>query len=421
MILLFVCFFVFLIIKMPVGFCMLCSSVIYCLVYDESLNMIVSRATAGSSSFTLLALSFFMLAGNLMNRGGVTDKIFSFCKKLIGWIPGGLGHANVLASVIFAGMSGSAVADAGGLGAIEIKAMKDDGYDEDFAVAVTGASSCIGPIIPPTISGVVFAVASGVSVGAMFLAGIIPGLVIAVVQMVYIFFYAKRKTYPRHKFEGFVPLAKSFVQSFPSLLTPVIILGSILTGFCTPTEASVIAVLWALFLGFATKKLKAKDLPSLFDDTITNAMSVLFIVSSANAFGYIITAEQVPTKLAEVFLAVITNKFVALLVINIFLLLVGMVMESLAALVILVPILMPVVTSFGIDPLQFGIICIFNITIGMLTPPVGMVLFTLAKVSKLSFERITKAMMPLFAINCVALLFITYIPPLTTWLPSWLL
>ncbi len=380
--------------------------------------MIVSRAVSGSSGFTLLALSFFILAGNIMNRGGVTDRIFGFCKKLIGWIPGGLGHANVLASVIFAGMSGSAVADAGGLGAIEIKAMKDDGYDEEFAVAVTGASSCIGPIIPPTISGVVYCVASGVSVGKMFVAGILPGCCLALVQMVYIYFVAKKRAYPCHSFEGARPLAQSFVQSFPALLTPVIILGGISSGICTPTEASVVAVLYTLLQGFMTKNLKLKDMPAIMDDTLTSAMSVLFIVSSANAFGYIITAQQIPTKLAGLFLNVVTNKLIALLVINIFLLLVGMVMESLAALVILVPILLPVITSFGVDPLHFGIICILNITIGMLTPPVGMVLFALQNVSSLSFEKITKAMMPLLIVNLVALLIVTYCPLLSTWLPN---
>lgn len=421
MLLLFGSFFAFLLMRMPVGFCMLCSSVIYSVVNGESLNMILSRAVTGSSSFTLLALGFFILAGNIMNRGGVTDSIFGFCKKLVGWIPGGLGHANVAASVIFAGMSGSAVADAGGLGAIEIKAMKDDGYDEDFAVAVTGASACIGPIIPPSISAVVFAVASGVSVGKMFLGGVLPGLAMALTQMIYIYFVAKKRHYPRTAFAGFADLGRSFVRSFPALLTPVIILGSILTGFCTPTEASVIAVLYAMALGFVTRQLKWKDLPHLLDETITLTMSVLFIVSCANSFGYLITAQQVPIKLAEAFLGLVANKYVAILLINVFLLLVGMVMESLAALVILVPILMPVVTSFGIDPLHFGIICILNITIGMITPPVGMVLFTLTGVSKLSLERITRAMVPFIIINIIALLIVSYCPPLVTLLPNWLI
>lgn len=418
MALLFILFFAFLLMKMPVAFSMICSSMIYSIVHGESLNMLLSRAVAGSSSFTLLALGFFILAGNIMNRGGVTDKIFGFCEKLVGWIPGGLGHANVAASVIFAGMSGSAVADAGGLGAIEIKAMKDAGYDEEFAVGVTGASSCIGPIIPPSISAVVFAVASGVSIGKMFVGGIIPGLIMALCQMIYIYYVSKKRNYPRTPFPKMGELGRSFLQSFPALLTPVIILGGITLGFCTPTEASVVAVIYAVVLGFLSKDLKLKDIPGILDDTVVLTMGVLFIVSCANSFGYIITTAQMPQKLAEAFLGVVTNKWTALVLINIFLLIVGMLMESLSALVILVPILMPVITAVGIDPLHFGIVMILNITIGMLTPPVGMVLFTLTGVSSKSFEEITKAMLPFLAINIIALLIVTFCPPLVTFLPS---
>lgn len=421
MALLFILFFAFLLMKMPVAFCMLCSSLIYSLIHGESLNMILSRAISGSSSFTLLALGFFILAGNIMNRGGVTDKIFGFCEKLVGWIPGGLGHANVAASVIFAGMSGSAVADAGGLGAIEIKAMVDSGYDEDFAVAVTGASSCIGPIIPPSISAVVFAVASGVSIGQMFIGGIIPGLVMALTLMIYIYIVSKKRNYPRTPFPKARELGSSFVKSFPALLTPVIILGGITLGFCTPTEASVVAVVYAVILGFISKDLKLKDIPEILDDTVVLTMGVLLIVSCANSFGYIITTAQMPQKLAEAFLGVVTNKYVALILINLFLLVVGMLMESLSALVILVPIFMPVITAVGIDPLHFGIVMILNITIGMLTPPVGMVLFTLTGVSSRSFEQITKAMLPFLFINIAALLIVTFCPPLVTFLPSLLM
>lgn len=418
MILLFSLFFIFLLINMPVGFSMLCSSIIYSLIYGESLNLILSRSISGTSSFTLLALGFFILAGNLMNTGGITNKIFDFCEKLIGWIPGGLAHANVLASVLFAGMSGSAVADAGGLGSIEIKAMKDAGYDEEFAVAVTGGSSCIGPIIPPSISAVVFAVASGVSIGKLFLGGVIPGLTMALCQMIYIVYISKKRNYPKTEFPKLKEVGKSFVGSFPALITPLIILGSILFGFATPTEASVIAVVYALVLGFITKELKFSDLPSLLNETITLTMSVLFIVGCANAFGYIITTAQFPIKVANFFIKFITSKFMALLIINIFLLIVGMLMESLSALVILIPILMPIVLDFGIDPVHFGIIMILNITIGMITPPVGMVLFTLVGVSDKNLEQITKAILPFLIINIVALLLVTYIPGLVTFLPN---
>ena len=414
--LLFILFFGFLLMKMPVAFCMICSSMIYSMVQGESIQMLLSRAVAGSSSFTLLALGFFILAGNIMNRGGVTDRIFGFCEKLVGWIPGGLGHANIVASVIFAGMSGSAVA--GGLGAIEIKAMKDAGYDEEFAVAVTGASSCIGPIIPPSISAVVFAVASGVSIGKMFIGGILPGLVMALTLMVYVYMISKKRNYPKTPLPRAGELGRSLIQSFPALLTPAIILGGITLGLCTPTEASVVAVVYAIILGFFTRDLKLRDIPGILDDSVVLTMGVLFIVSCANSFGYIITTAQMPQKLAEVFLSVITNQYMALITINIFLLLVGMLMESLSALVILVPILMPVITAVGIDPLHFGVIMILNITIGMLTPPVGMVLFTLTGVSSKSFEEITRAMLPFLAMNLIALLIVTFCPPLVTFLPN---
>jgi len=296
--------------------------------------------------------------------------------------------------------------------------MVDSGYDEDFAVAVTGASSYIGPIIPPSISAVVFAVASGVSIGQMFIGGIIPGLVMALTLMVYIFIVSKKRNYPRTPFPKARELGKSFIQSFPALLTPVIILGGITLGFCTPTEASVVAVVYAIILGFLSKDLKLRDIPGILDDTVVLTMAVLFIISCANSFGYIITTAQMPQKLATAFLGVVTNKYVALILINIFLLIVGMLMESLSALVILVPILMPVITAVGIDPLHFGIIMILNITIGMLTPPVGMVLFTLTGVSSRNFEQITKAMMPFLFINIIVLLIVTFCPPLVTFLPG---
>ena len=265
MALLFGLFFLFLIMGMPVAFCMMCSAVLYCTVFGESINMVLTRTIAGPSSFTLMALAFFILAGNIMNNGGVTDQIFGFCKKAVGWIPGGLGHANVLASVIFAGMSGAAVADAGGLGAIEVKAMRDDGYDDEFAVAVTGASSIIGPIIPPSIPVVVYAVAASVSVGKLLIGGLIPGLVLALCMMVYIYFVSKKRHYPKHEFEGFPALGRSFVKSLPALLTPCIILGGILTGVCTPTEASAVAVGYALILSLVSRNLSLKDLPRILD------------------------------------------------------------------------------------------------------------------------------------------------------------
>ena len=418
MALLFGLFFLFLIMGMPVAFCMMCSAVLYCTVFGESINMVLTRTIAGPSSFTLMALAFFILAGNIMNNGGVTDQIFGFCKKAVGWIPGGLGHANVLASVIFAGMSGAAVADAGGLGAIEVKAMRDDGYDDEFAVAVTGASSIIGPIIPPSIPVVVYAVAASVSVGKLLIGGLIPGLVLALCMMVYIYFVSKKRHYPKHEFEGFPALGRSFVKSLPALLTPCIILGGILTGVCTPTEASAVAVGYALILSLVSRNLSLKDLPRILDETILTTMSVLFIVGCANAFRYIITIAQLPQKMIALFSNFITNRYTALLLINLFLLVVGMLMESLSALTLLTPILVPIAMSYGIDPIHFGIVMILNLMIGMLTPPVGMVLFVLSRMTPTPFEKICKAMVPFLGMCIIALIIIALVPPLVTFLPS---
>lgn len=421
MALLFGLFFLFLIMGMPVAFCMMCSAVFYCMTYGESINMVLTRTIAGPSSFTLMALAFFILAGNIMNNGGVTDQIFGFCKKAVGWIPGGLGHANVLASVIFAGMSGAAVADAGGLGAIEVKAMRDDGYDDEFSVAVTGASSIIGPIIPPSIPVVVYAVAAGVSVGKLLIGGIFPGLVLAFCMMVYIYFVSKKRHYPRHKFEGLPALGRSFVKSIPALLTPCIILGGILTGICTPTEASAVAVAYALVLSLVSRNLSLKDLPKILDDTILTTMSVLFIVGCANGFGYIITIAQLPQQMIDLFSTFISDRYTALLLINLFLLVVGMLMESLSALTLLTPILVPIAMSYGIDPVHFGIVMILNLMIGMLTPPVGMVLFVLSRMTPVPFEKICKAMVPFIAMCLVALVIIALFPPVVTFLPNLLM
>ena len=418
MILFFILFFVFLLIKMPVAFSMICSATLYALFNDISLKLLLTRAIAGPSSFCLLALCFFILSGNIMNNGGITEKIFGFCKKLVGWVPGGLGHANVVASIIFAGMSGAAVADAGGLGAIEVKAMVDDGYDESFAVSVTGASSIIGPIIPPSIPAVVFAVASGVSVGKLFLGGLVPGLLMGFMLMIMIYVISKKRNYPQSVLPSIKDLWRSFRKSFFALLTPVIILGGIITGIVTPTEASVVAVIYAVLLGLLTKDLKIKEIPRILDETALMTMSILLIVAAANSFGYILTTKQFPQSVANTFLAMITNKYVGLLIINILLLCVGMFMESLSALVILVPILMPIVTGLGVDPIHFGIIMILNLMIGMLTPPVGIVLYVLAGMTKNTFEQIARSILPFLAMNIVSLLIITFVPPIVTFLPN---
>ena len=282
MVIFLIAFVLLLVIGVPISISIGASAVLGCLSLGYPLVVIGQKMVSGIDSFLLIAVPLFILAGNLMNAGKITEKIFDTAKELVGWIPGGLGHANVLASVIFAGMSGAAVADAGGLGAIEVKAMRDDGYDDEFSVAVTGASSIIGPIIPPSIPVVVYAVAASVSVGKLLIGGLIPGLVLALCMMVYIYFVSKKRHYPKHAFEGFPALGRSFVKSLPALLTPCIILGGILTGVCTPTEASAVAVAYALILSLVSRNLSLKDLPRIILESakMTGIITLMIGLSS---------------------------------------------------------------------------------------------------------------------------------------------
>jgi tripartite ATP-independent transporter DctM subunit len=402
----------------PVCYCLLVSGAAYFAANHLPLFMLVQRLTEGSNTFTLLAVPGFILAGSLMNSGEVTDRIFDFCGELVGHVTGGLAHANILASVIFAGMSGAAIADAGGLGAIELKAMKDAGYDDDFSLAVTGASSLVGPIIPPSVPAVVYGTVASVSIGRLFMAGAVPGAIMAIVMMVMVIIIAKRKHYPKEKWCGFRALAKSFVRAFFSLLTVVIILGGILGGFFTPTEGAIVACFYALILGICYRTLTFRSLIASLTEACETTCTVMMIVSGATVFSYILAFERFPQMVAGLFLSFCSNKYMALLVINIFLILVGMFMDSSPAIIILTPVFLPVVTALGVDPVHFGIVMILNLMIGLLTPPVGMVLYVLSKVSKVPFERICKATMPFVIVFYILLQFITYIPQIALWLPN---
>jgi len=353
-----------------------------------------------------------------MNSGGITRRIFDFANKAVGHITGGLGHANILASVIFSGMSGTAIADAGGLGAIELKAMKEAGYDEDFSLAITGASSIIGPIIPPSVPAVVFGVIAGVSIGKLFIAGIIPGIIMAFAMGIFVYVESKRKNYPKTKKATSTELAIAVKESFFTLMTPVIILGGIIGGVFTPTEAAMIAVIYSLILSFAYKEIGIKDIPRLLLETINSTVSVMLIVSCASLFAWILASAQVPQMLASFFLDTLPNKYVALLVINLLLFVAGTFMETISAITILTPVLMPVVVNFGIDPVHFGIVMILNLMIGLLTPPVGMVLYVLAGVSKVPFERISRVIWPYIVVLSIVLLVITYVPDIVLFLPN---
>lgn len=354
-----------------------------------------------------------------MNTSGVTTRLFNWAKKLIGWIPGGLAHTNVLCSIIFAGMSGAAIADAGGLGKIELAAMREDGYDDEFSVAVTGASSTIGPIIPPSIPMVVYCIITSTSVAAMFAAGVVPGLLMGFAMMVLIYVISKKRNYKRHKFMGFLDLFKSTLFAIPALITPIIILGGILGGICTPTEAGAIAVIYSLGLGvLAFKNLKWLDIKAALVETAYSTVSVMTIVVGATLFAWVLTIERVPNALAT-FLMQYTHgsTFLFLLFTNVLFLILGCFLEPTAAMLIMMPMMMTVCNQMGISLVHYGIVVVLNLMIGLLTPPVGLVLSMMSDMIKKPMEVIFKEMLSFVLILVAVLLLITYIPEICLCIP----
>jgi tripartite ATP-independent transporter DctM subunit len=412
--------FSLLIIGVPVGIALAGSSMVWVLMSGSVPDFVViHRMVNGVDSFPLLAIPFFILAGNLMNSAGITNRIFAFATACIGWLRGGLGHVNIIASVLFAGMSGAAVADAGGLGTIEIKAMRDAGYDDDFAVAVTAASSTIGPIIPPSLPMVVYGVMASASVGQLFTAGFIPGLLMAVALMLLVAWYAKRRNYPRDKRFSIKLLGTTFKRAFLSLMTPVIIVGGILTGAFTPTEAAISASVYALILGVVVyRTLTWKRLFHVSMDTIETSAIILFIVAAASIFAWILTSNRVTEHFAGILMGMTDNPVLILLMLNLVLFIVGCFMETVAAITILVPVLLPIAEGVGVDPVHFGVIMVLNLMIGLLTPPVGMVLYVLSRVAGISFERCSAATLPFLFPLLVVLALITFVPTFSMWLPT---
>ena len=394
-------------------------SLLYAVLSGSNLIIIPQKISMSANSFPLLAAPFFILMGNIMNFSGVTNRIFKFADVLVGWMRGGLGHANIIASVIFAGMSGAAVADAGGLGTIEIEAMRKAGYDDDFSCAITSASSTIGPIIPPSLPMIIYGAQSETSIGKLFIAGVIPGILMAVALGIMVEAKARKNNYPYQKWQGFKVLFKAFIEAFWALMAPVILLLGIMLGIFTPTEAATVSAFYALILGlFVYKEFKLKELPKLMLMAVSTNGVVLALVMTAMAFGYSLTIAQIPQMAGNSLLALTSNTYIILFLINIFLLFIGLFMESTAAMLILIPIFMPVINQMGIDPVQFGIIMVLNLMIGTITPPVGVVLSVTGNVANVSFDRVAKATAPFLIPLIIVLLLVTYVPYITLFLPS---
>ncbi len=404
---------------LPVAMAMAVASLVFVMASGTIPDFVViHRMYGGIDSFPLLAVPFFIFAGNLMNSAGITNRIYNFALALVGWMKGGLGHVNVVGSMIFAGMSGTAIADAAGLGTIELKAMKDHGYPTEFAIGVTAASATVGPIIPPSLPFVIYGMMAGVSIGQLFLAGVIPGLIMGVTMMLTVAYYAHTRNYGTDAVFSWARLGKTFVDAFLAMMTPVLLVGGMTMGVFTPTEGAIAASAWALGLGlFWYRTLNWKLLVKISMDTIETTATVLFIVAAASIFGWLLTVTRVTEAVALWVLSFTQDPNMFLLLANLLMLFVGCFLEPTAAITLLVPILIPICQKLGIDLVHFGLVMVLNLMIGLLHPPMGTVLFVLSRVAKLSFERTTMAILPWLVPLIATLALCTYVPAVVLWLP----
>ncbi|MGO2240471.1 MAG: TRAP transporter large permease [Halomonas sp.] len=421
-IILFSVFLVLLVVGMPIAFALGIASLSYLLLEGISLTIVPQRMYAGIDTFVLLCIPGFVLAGNLMNVGNITEHIVRFANALLGHIRGGLGLANVGGSMIFGGISGTAVADSASIGAVMIPGMARSGYDKPFAAAVTAASSTVGPIIPPSVPMIIAGSLSGISVGRMFLAGAIPGLLMGLAMMITVYILAVRRGYPKEKRVPVMQLLKEAKTAFWALLMTVIILYGIIGGFFTPTEASIVACLYALVVGmYVYKGLTWRKLPAILADTVLTSSALLLMVGLANLFGWILTSEQIPQMIASLILSISDNPLIVLLILNLILLFVGAFMETIAALIILFPALVGVAAGVGVDPVHFAVIAVMNLMIGLTTPPVGVCLFVVAGIGKLPMLTVARAIVPFLLCNLAVLFLVTYVPAISLWLPNLLM
>ena len=419
-----IAFTVLLCVGIPIAIGLGASALAYILMSGEDISLTILTQTtfAGMASFPLLAIPLFMLAGNLMNEGGLTQDLVRFARLLLGHISGGLGLATILASAIFAAISGAAVATAVAIGMVMIPAMRDAGYDEDVAAAVTATASCMGPIIPPSIPFIVYGVIANVSIGALFLGGVVPGILLGLGLMIYMYYMARKRQYPIEQQATLAEVAVGAWKALPALLMPIIIMGGILSGVFTPTEAAGVVVLYAFLVGmFFYRRLKWRRLPDVLLSAGLESAMVMLLLGLSEPFSWVVAVEQLPQMMIEAISAVSTSPWVVMLLINIALVVIGIPIETAPALVIVAPVLAPMAAKLGIDPIHMGLVVCFNLVLGLITPPVGAVLFAVCGMSSLSLERLSKAIWAPFWIAIAVLILITYIPALTTFLPKLLM
>ncbi|MDQ2084273.1 TRAP transporter large permease [Xanthobacteraceae bacterium Astr-EGSB] len=417
----FAVFVVLFLLGLPIAFAMITSTLAYALMADIDLGFLSTQMFAGLDSFVLLAIPLFILASEVMNTSSVAKRIFDFCDAMVGHVPGGLGHVNVAANIIFSGMSGSAVADVGGIGRICYNAMVKAGYPSPFSAAVTAAAAVIGPIIPPSIPMVVFAMVSGVSVARLFFAGAVPGLIIGLFMMVYIYVAARRCGYPMAARQGFARMITSFMHGFLPLMTPAILLGGIWLGFVTITEAAALAVFYAAALGgLAYRLLGPKEFYDCLKNVFVFSGPILILLPAAKVFGFVLTSENIPTLFADYVLAISSNKLFVLLAINVLFLFLGCISDPTVNIMLFVPIVMPLAKTIGMDPVHFGVMVVFNCMIGLITPPVGTLLFCLCGFEKMPLEVLVRAIWPFVIILLAILVLIALFPAIVLTLPNYL-
>lgn len=417
----FLCVFVaLLLIGIPIAFALGGAALAYLLLKGGlSLTLLVQTTFAGMASFPLLAIPLFMLAGALMNESGITRDLVRFARLLLGSISGGLGLATILACAIFAAISGSAVATAVAVGSVMLPAMKEAGYEEDMAAAVTATASCMGPVIPPSIPFIIYGVIANVSIGALFLSGIVPGFLLGLGLMVYMFSVARRRNYPTENPPGWRELLAGTWRALPALFMPVVIIGGIMGGIFTPTEAGGVAVAYAFFAGgLIYRGLKLSRLPAVLLTAGLETAMVMLLLGLSEPFAWVVAVEQLPQKMLSALAAVGDNPLTILLLLNVALLLIGVPLETAPALTIVTPVLAPLAAQLGIDPVHLGAVVVFNLVLGLITPPVGAVLFSVSGISGLSLERLSRAVWLPFLIGLAVLFLITFVPSLTTFVPG---
>jgi tripartite ATP-independent transporter DctM subunit len=412
-------FALLLLLRFPIAFALGLSCLLYLLVAGIPLIVMPMKMYSGIDVFVLLSIPGFIMAGNLMNQGGLTEKIIDFCNRLVGHIRGGLALANIAASMLFAGISGTAISDTASIGSVMIPAMKKEGYDAPFACAVTASSSTVGPIIPPSVSMIIAATLTGLSVGKLFLAGALPGLLLGVSLLGLTYYISRKRKYPKHERSSLREIARGFLDTFWALLMTVVILFGIIGGFFTPTEASIVAVVYALLVGtFVYRKLSLRRALVVILDSMKTSASLMVLIGFANLFGWILVVERLPQVVSAGILDLTDHPYLVLLLVNVLLIFVGTFMETIAALLILFPILLKVALAVDIDPIHFAVVALLNLMIGLTTPPLGVCLFVAAGIGKTSIGSVARAGFPFLLMSLLVLALVTLIPGLSLWLPG---